>query len=357
MVGVTPYKPLISPGDELAYPEAAASGRYEDPTDSPLDYGRNLLLQGANAAIKALLTQPRAMINDSGWTALTHVQVLGALALLLCLVGWTLLARHHRSARRLILLCIGVVMAWFGAVLALPHLLFPYRYLAYTTPLIVAILFPASIQILVRSLPSTRLQSVASIVSILSIIGLAITFDGRGPGKKGLSVYISPEDRPLYSFIADLEDDTLVAGWPEGIVENIPYLTGHRVLFNYETHQAYHAPYADEMRRRANAFFNAYLSASREPLVRLHNEFGVTHLILDRRHFDGETPRYFKPFDTTISQLDSVSSKEQIKNRLFNSQMVVFSNRHFVVLDLRKLVDEKINENNKTQNKTLYQNF
>jgi hypothetical protein len=170
----------------------------------------------------------------------------------------------------------------------------------------------------------------------LFISGLILLLGGRGPGKQGLTVHIPSEERPIYEFIHSQEPQVLIAGWPTELVQNIPYLTGRRVLFNQEVHQAYHQPYADEMRRRAKALFTAYLSLTDESLQRLNKEYGVTHLILNQRHFDGLPPRYFEPFDTLIKQFVD-SHRQPFATPQKHSYAIVFKHENISVLDLRKL--------------------
>jgi hypothetical protein len=68
----------------------------------------------------------------------------------------------------------------------------------------------------------------------------------------------------------------------------------------FETHAAFHTGALELMRRRMLAFIDAYFATSPEPLVRIRDSFGVTHLLIDTRHFDGPPPRYFSPFDEPI---------------------------------------------------------
>jgi hypothetical protein len=51
------------------------------------------------------------------------------------------------------------------------------------------------------------------------------------------------------------------------------------------------------MRARMRALIAAYYASDPEPLRALRQRHRVTHLIVDRRHFD-EPPPYFAPFDT-----------------------------------------------------------
>jgi hypothetical protein len=53
------------------------------------------------------------------------------------------------------------------------------------------------------------------------------------------------------------------------------------------------------MRRRMTALIDAYFASTSAPLLRLRDEFGVTHLVVDRRLYY-RPPRYFQPFPAEI---------------------------------------------------------
>jgi len=57
----------------------------------------------------------------------------------------------------------------------------------------------------------------------------------------------------------------------------------------------FHRQYAELMRDRMSALIAAYFASDPEPIRTLRRRHGVTHLIVDRRHFDA-APLYFAPF-------------------------------------------------------------
>jgi hypothetical protein len=58
----------------------------------------------------------------------------------------------------------------------------------------------------------------------------------------------------------------------------------------------FHRGYTELMRERMAALIAAYFASDPEPIRSLHRRHGVTHLIVDRRHFEVPPP-YFAPFD------------------------------------------------------------
>ena len=63
-----------------------------------------------------------------------------------------------------------------------------------------------------------------------------------------------------------------------------------------ETHMPFHRRYAELTRERMRALIAAYFASDPAPLRTLHQRYGVTHLLVDRRHF-AFPPPYFAPFD------------------------------------------------------------
>jgi hypothetical protein len=152
--------------------------------------------------------------------------------------------------------------------------------------------------------PHPDLPKVPLAVSLLSyfVAFLVLVFGSRTPGQAGITIDVPLEMRPLYEQIARLPPSSLIAGWPDDAVDDIPYLTGRRILVGFEIHQALHKSYADEMRRRVQALIDAYFAENPAPLRRLKADFGVTHLLVDREHYGPRPPRYFKPFDEMIAK-------------------------------------------------------
>ncbi len=71
-------------------------------------------------------------------------------------------------------------------------------------------------------------------------------------------------------------------------------------FITYETHQALHAGYLDRMRERMDALIAAYFATTPEPLLRLRDEFGVTHMLVDPSHFYRTVPTYCHPWSRSV---------------------------------------------------------
>lgn len=220
----------------------------------------------------------------------------------LLIAAYAALLTTSIGARRLLAL-VAAAFAMYAVALTLwPHFYLPARYLEYSLPLLPPVLVPAGAAWLVHRIPGLSTAPTASAALVVAAVAvLALLFGSRAPGDAGINRTVPADERPLYDFIAQLPADAIIAGWPHETVDTIPYLSERRILIGYETHQAFHKRYVDEMRRRMRALIDAYFAADVAPLLRLRCEFGVTHLLVDRRYYQGTPPTYFKPFDAMIA--------------------------------------------------------
>ena len=60
---------------------------------------------------------------------------------------------------------------------------------------------------------------------------------GRGSPVAGLNVDLR-QSRGFYAELAPCPKDAMIAGWPIGVVDNIPYVAQRQVLVNLECHGA-----------------------------------------------------------------------------------------------------------------------
>src|SRR4029450_5452837 len=104
----------------------------------------------------------------------------------------------------------------------------------------------------------------------------------------------------------------------------------------FETHQAFHENFVQEMRRRMSALIDAYFAHDQMPLRRLRDEFGVTHLLLDVRHRSAPPARYFAPFDAWVASARARGAPPAwLVARL--DAATVFTDGPYVVVDLARL--------------------
>jgi len=216
--------------------------------------------------------------------------------------GTVSLLAECAAARRLVSVIVGAFAFYAASFAAWPWFYLPARGLTYTLPLLTPVVLPAALASLAGRWRITRAPPVRAAIVVGSAAFLVFVFGASGPGRAGIRIDVAAEMRPLYEHIASLPPSSLIAGWPDDAIDDVPYLTGRRILLGYETHQAFHRSYAEEMRRRMEALIDAYFSNDTGALLRLKIDFGVTHLLIDRRHYGSRPPRYFKPFDEMIER-------------------------------------------------------
>jgi hypothetical protein len=162
--------------------------------------------------------------------------------------------------------------------------------------LVTSMMGPGSAQPNLRAL---RLDIWRGMAAVLAIAALA----GRGTSWTGIEVHVPTQERPIYRAIAQLPRDALIAGWPAGPMENIPYLSARRVLTDFQLEMPFHTRFTLDTRRRLDALFEAYFATGPRPIQRLCSEFHVTHLLVDPRHFAQPRPDYYEPYGRKLAQL------------------------------------------------------
>lgn len=205
------------------------------------------------------------------------------------------------GVRILLLFLASVAVAYQASVLAAPYLFHPQRYLVFTLPIGLLLLVTTAVSHCSRRISSKPLFGIILFLCIHLLIG--------GYGKNSIGfMEIKP---PTHAFLRQLQilpKDSLLAGWPTGVVNNIPLITQRKVLLSYETHQVFHERYVQEMRERMHATVEAYFSPDESGIVTLKEKYGVTHFIIDRRLFDPRNEdakhraTYFEPFSELIRE-------------------------------------------------------
>lgn len=324
---------MLDPGQAASWPEAGPGGRYAGADlVGGWDFARNLTRTTFQTFVgTADLPFNEALRARTG----QHEKTWGWILLLATVVVSVPLARADDRARRLLALPFAGLLGYFLASVLAPRLFLPERYLAYALPPFLCLALPAGVAAVMRRAGGG--SRAAGAVALLVTVALLIGFGSRGPGSQGFLPGIDPEDRSVVERVAALPADVFVAGWPTGPVENIPYLARRHVLLNYETHQVLHRGYATEMRRRMRALIAACYAGDPAPVRRLRDEFGVTHLLVDRRQFEGTSPPwYFAPFaDETREAMQELETPAWVLDHA--AQLAVAETDHYVLLELDRV--------------------
>ena len=285
------YGRILSVADSVRYPEAGVDGRY----------GPGAVVWNASPDISAYAALKKTFAPglDEPLAALLVV-VLATLALSVVLEQ-----SAKPPVRRLTAAGVGVAAAAFAAWWLQPRLYFPDRYVMFAVPCLAVVFLPAGVQQLAARWVS---KSAAAALGLCAVCLLTQPAGGLFKVHLGLAAGNSPAEE-LYETIGALPPASIIAGFPQREVNEVPYLSRRRALLTYESHQALHEDFVLEMRRRMSAFLDAYYSPDCAALERLSTAFGVTHMLADLDDFGPQYPRYFEPFDTILTERAGSSSR------------------------------------------------
>jgi hypothetical protein len=265
-----------------------------------------------------------------------HSQTILAIVIAVLGIGYARLIRDDVAGRRLLVLPGVGLGAYVLSWMLVPYLYVPERYVKFTLPMAAAVMFPAALSRIASTFGFTRIFPWAPAALTASVCtSILLLLGGRGTTEQGLNVQIGENEQPLYHYLSRLPADVLLAGWPPAM-DSVPYLTARRVFVTFETHLPFHEDYVKTMRSRMEAFIDAYFARNPEPIIRLRETFGVTHLVVDQRHYRQQPPRYFAPFDSLIARAFQRLEDDAETVRQADAAQV-FRQGDIIVLDLSKV--------------------
>jgi len=332
VIGARPYGRFLTAADAGVYPEVGAGGRYQTKNVAPWP---GYLAGAAPVARRAILghgkpwTPLRRHLPPAFWTAL----------LVLTTLGWLRLVAIRPGARIVTAFAAAAAAGYTVACEVAPYLYLPPRYVMYPVPLVCALAIPAALVSLGdwagAAAGRPRLGPIAAAVA-----GGALLLAVGGYGDPALGLRRDARrSAKLFAAIERLPPDALIAGFPRGHVNDIPLLARRQVLMSYETHQVFHEAYVLEMRRRLRAFLDAYYATDPKPIRRLHREFGVTHILVDRDHLERRPPGYFKPLGKWVSAAYRRARGRALLASPRARDAVVFRRGRVELVDLAILLD------------------
>jgi hypothetical protein len=295
------YGPLIRPSEVALYQEAGLGGRFskEDLTlhtsfqEVLYNYARRPFI-GAGEPWNETLN---AWVKQRGSTGQSSHRQDAILLIIwaIIFIGMAWLILKESAARRLMVLTLAVFLAYGASRLFFPYLFLPNRHLKYSLPILATVMFPAAVSSLggiLESLTNIKWLKPASVLAV-PVLALAL-IGGRGSTDAGLEVCID-KDHEIYNALSALPADSQVAGWPKGLLDNVPYLS------------------------KRSAFLK------------------VTHLVVNKNHFTNNPPHYFKPFDDWVKKAHARGQENGfILLDQFSKASKIFEGS-YTLLDLRKL--------------------
>jgi hypothetical protein len=263
-------------------------------------------------------------------------RVLWSLAAVIAL-GLALLCVRSGAARRLLCLLVAACAAFVAAKAFSPYLYLP------TAPPSLRRAAPggragAGVCVRIRRTASRKSGAVCGTGARTCGLHCRVAGARRAPSRRETGLYIElPANERVYGFLATLPRSALIAGLPDALMDNVPYVSRRQVLVTYETHQAFHTRYVQEMRRRVRAVVAATFAADYAPIASLRDKFHVTHLVVNRAHYGTAPPRYFAQFGASCARHTRAAPDHSCIIAKGVPAAEVFQQGTIVVLDLSKL--------------------
>ena len=341
-IGAHRYGRLLSDRDAAQYPEAGPQGRWSADDRPPYpNIVRSIDTFGQRALIGVGEPWPTTAAHWLGATdaPLTRVAVTntarGAIviaAVLFCLLAW-----RDPPARRVAMLFGAIVLGYTLPCGTDLHLFHPQRQVLYGLPILLTVVVASGATSVGRWIAQlTGRPWIDGAAATVLCIGLVAVVGGRGSKDIGLDIRIRP-DSALLKFCASVPADSVIAGWPVGFIDDVPYVCQTSVLVSSETHQVFHEQYVLEMRRRMAALIDAYFATEPGPLLRLRDEYDVDYLVIDRRDYGPQPPRYFEPFDHWAEEAHAQMQQAGPETLRHSASAAVFIDGPLLVLDLHRL--------------------
>jgi hypothetical protein len=130
----------------------------------------------------------------------------------------------------------------------------------------------------------------------------------------------TPQQRELYGFVSTLPKSSLIAGYPrDENLDNIAFYSKRGVFMSQEFFGSLTANGLDkEIEERISAVWDAYYAESWDTVVKFCREYGVTHLLVDKKYLDKVHPCY-QPINSKMAHLKERSNfvLVQIPDSLF----------------------------------------
>lgn len=341
------YGRRLLPADTADYPEAGPDGNYRPYDQQPYPlFGMESLTYFVGPMYShgdAILPRLSVHKNLAGGSLLVALAAVASLVLMVTAAGMRrLLHSHNRAATlRLIGFFIGCGLLHVIAWLAAPFLYVPTRYFMFSFPFIMTFIFPWSLYTLITGNGKFHASPMLCNAAFLAIVGaFLIAFGGRGNVEFEKGSMVAVPSRPLFETVASLPKTSLIAGWPYGEMKYVEYLSRRNAFLTAELHQVLHLGYVRSMRQRMDAVFEAYLSVDGEPLRRLRDQFGVTHLLVETHHFTDpkRPPEYFAPWRSRIGpRLAAIKDKAYLMAEALHQRAAVYNRNGLILLDLARL--------------------
>ena len=342
LIGGSKYGNRIGENEIKTYPEAGRDGRYNTYSTPPYDnfYKAYFTINSDYMRdIRSIINQ-LSIRNYSkyGWYKLNKIILWIAVITIPFMFFYKIYISDYHYLKIFIFI-LSSISLYQCAIILEPFLYFPFRYLFYTVPIFSVVLVPNLIFDFIKSqFVKYRFQISSRLISIISmlIIIFCINLIGREYPNEFKGLMQVDKNIPILNSINSTSENAVIAGWPNGLIDNIPYLCKRRAYLHMETHQAFHSKYVLEMRERFQLFLNAYFSENQKDIELLRDEEGVTHMIINKNHFFGDSsPKYMKMFENNILSIFN-NNKENFFFKNYIEDKIVDEN-NYILIDLANI--------------------
>jgi hypothetical protein len=341
LLGGGAYGPRLSRSDEATYQEWGISGRYTDGDRGvPLAFSPRVFstaVSGLFASRVKARKHPQQDDTEDGPLDLTApeggVVVIATTALCMVWLLYRLRCHLAPATLRCGIFGLSMLLAFGAATMLFPLLYIPSRYVTLGCISLIPVIFPCIWTSTVMELFKNYTKRGSSAIAFAAGGAVFVSLGWLHPTVRGLPS--ASGHLALFRFIRTLPADSVIAGWPRGIINQIPLFTARSVLLFEEGHQIFHRDCLEELRRRTRSIIHLYAATDAAPLAELQNDYKVTHLLLDKRHLD-KAPPYFAPFDEEMKAARAaVDGKTLFLAELANTA-AVYQTGNFVLMDLTK---------------------
>jgi hypothetical protein len=257
---------------------------------------------------------------------------------LILIVALALLLLRRPKEALLPLLVLGVGIAGFEVANRLAFRLYdPARMLSITFPV-------ASITLMIRSFSQPMRTSDRPVANRCFAFGATLLLVLiQGPALESKYAHLNIDARPqqaLFKLIRELPTEVLIAGHPRRM-DNVPLWGRRPILISEETSQPWFTGIWAEVERRLDANLDAYYTNSEEPVRRLRERFGVTHMLVHEDDITFGAPDHaglFEPYGSRMREMATGTWHRSFWHRV-PAEAIVGRAAGFRLYDLERVLE------------------
>ncbi|MCK5025991.1 MAG: hypothetical protein KAS15_05335 [Nanoarchaeota archaeon] len=225
----------------------------------------------------------------------------------LILLPYLIYKRQIPHLHEVSILALSGLVLYILAVIFLPKLYYPQRYIMYTLPLFFSFFIVSGVSVFVNSLKAPDRIKTITFFLITALVCLLILPTTQRD-------LICCEHEELYNFLKEKPKDILIAGHPYD-TSCIPTFAKRNVLVSHESLYPIYINYYKIMENRLYDLFTAYYSESSEEVNAFCLKYNITYIVVNENQYpiyndqpesEGkflEKKYYIEPFNTKINQL------------------------------------------------------